>query len=287
MSDATRKRVEGIISSPPAVKTLKLADELDKEFTEVVTTLNKLDTQEGEDVLSFINTGLLSTNRRRNGASTTPKKPINVNSLVQGFELGQFNDIFFNERERINLYESYNQVYNLVPEMSYAANILLDNILSPDSFIERENVISYKGTDGNDNIAAMDRIKTLNKRYKAYSKLRDLLLTSIIKGDSFCAVLKYSEETSRMLTEEGEEVRPLEESFLRTDYEPVELKAKDLIFEDTELESLDAVVEAEETDLTTASNAAKNLTDSFFLILTSTADYYLKKISRYIKSIKR
>jgi hypothetical protein len=59
---------------------------------------------------------------------------IDLNKFVNGMTLGQINEIYAQELDRISTYEDYQALVRYIPQLSQGVNIWRDNIISPDDF---------------------------------------------------------------------------------------------------------------------------------------------------------
>jgi hypothetical protein len=146
------------------------------------------------------------------------KGKVNVNDLVDNADTGVVNDIFYSEKDRVQLYHSFDQIYDLIPQMAMALDTFVDNIISPDDFTKTSFNIEYTNvtaTEQKKNEVAK-RLTEIKKKYLLERLQPKIIRNTMKKGDNFVAVLGYGDEIGKMLKEENafrDETREYEEMY--------------------------------------------------------------------------
>jgi hypothetical protein len=119
-------------------------------------------------------------------------------------------EIFSQEMNRVQQYNSYRQIYNNIPQMAQALNTYVDNILSPDDFTKDIFNIYIKDVNiksdniGVNNKEIIDNCDKLIETYKLENQSKKILEEALMIGDCFVSVLNVKDEIEKtMLSEDG------------------------------------------------------------------------------------
>ena len=138
-----------------------------------------------------------------------------LSDALNEVEAGLINDIFFSEKDRIEDYETFSQIYDLITLCAEAAQTYCDSIISPDDWTKRDITIFYEGVGVHDlevTEAIQKRCLELTERYGLDDKLESAITTALIRGDYFIAAFNLRQELEGVLAEgAGSAVVPLSE----------------------------------------------------------------------------
>jgi len=121
-------------------------------------------------------------------------------------EAGLINDVFFSEKDRIEDYETFAQIYDLITLCAEAAQTYCDSIISPDDWTKRDLNVFYEGPGSEDDdlcAAVRGRCAELTEKYQLDDKIEIAIVQSLVKGDYFVAVLNLRQELETVLSESG------------------------------------------------------------------------------------
>lgn len=143
----------------------------------------------------------------KNQAESTKTSEAFKRSLEAANNTGMINNIFFQEKERIKLYDEYRMVDYYIPQVHQAIEAITDSIISPDDYSKQVFEITYNGEANSDNTTnklIIENIKRLEAQYKIEDKTKKWIMETVTVGDKFVAFLDYKTEFSSILTEDVE-----------------------------------------------------------------------------------
>jgi hypothetical protein len=125
-------------------------------------------------------------------------------------ETSMINELFATERGRLDDYQTFAQIADLITQASEAFQSFCDNIISPDDFTKRDVAVFYEGDDpdGDAVNGVRMRCQELIEKYKIDDRGEEAIVKSLVKGDHFVAVLNLRQELEGILNEAGEVPMP-------------------------------------------------------------------------------
>ena len=143
-------------------------------------------------------------------------------------ETSMINELFATERGRLDDYQTFAQIADLITQASEAVQTYCDNIISPDDFTKRDVAVFYEGEDPEGEIAGIvrERATELIEKYKIDDRGEEAIVKSLIKGDFFIAALNLRQELDGILNESGDaQPAPLIEAVHVPSVEDEDMKA--------------------------------------------------------------
>ncbi len=121
-------------------------------------------------------------------------------------ETSMINELFATEKGRLDDYQTFAQINDLITQASEAVQTYCDNIVSPDDFMKRDLNVFYDGDDPDSEIGKGVRARTddLIQKYKVDDRGEEAIVKSLVKGDFFIAVFNLRQELEGILNESGE-----------------------------------------------------------------------------------
>ena len=197
-----------------------------------------------------------------------------MDALAQ-VEASAINDLFATEKGRLDDYQTYAQIADLITQAAEAVQTFGDNIVSPDDFTKRDINVFYDGVDDDGQLLKEVRARCteLIEKYRIEDRGEEAIFKSLVKGDFFIAILNLRQELEGVLNEAGELAKPtalieaahvpnLEDADMKALIEAVKAETKEGETVDTsnlrhELASYlnDLVVVHEDTSVMTAKSA--------------------------------
>ena len=160
-------------------------------------------------------------------------------------ETSMINELFATERGRLDDYQTFAQIADLITQASEAVQSFCDNIISPDDFTKRDVAVFYEGDDpdGDAVNGVRMRCQELIEKYKIDDRGEEAIVKSLVKGDHFVAVLNLRQELEGILNEAGEVPGPalleaahvpmVDDEDMRALIETVNAEQKDGVLVDT------------------------------------------------------
>lgn len=147
------------------------------------------------------------------GASVGVAKGTGAQTLMDALtavETSAISELFATEKGRLDEYQTYQQITDLITQASEAVQIYCDNIVSPDDFTKRDINIFYEGQDSDGTLLTEVRSKLseLSQKYNIEDKGEEAIIKSLTKGDFFIAVLNLRQELGSLLSEGQETAKP-------------------------------------------------------------------------------
>jgi len=179
--------------------------------------LSKYRTNTGQGILEFFTQLAVSDKNplgSRLSASKLPsvsKKSSDVKTILKDIMEDPNNaavhEIFFNEKNRINLYNDYDLICQYIPQLSQALDTYVDSIISPDDFTKISLNYYYNDTIYTDakDVTIRSNIRNLIEMYDFDKYATERIVKKTLKyGDCFVAALPYKDEFERFLSEDAE-----------------------------------------------------------------------------------
>jgi hypothetical protein len=140
------------------------------------------------------------------GVSTKDKV---LKDVLAQVEKSMVTDIFFGEKKRVDDYVTYDQIHDLVVQVSESIQCYTDNIVSPDDFTKRDISTFYTGPDDEDLDGMQTEVRRkcqdLVRKYSLEDRIESAIQISLVKGDYFICALNLRQELEGLLTEAGED----------------------------------------------------------------------------------
>jgi hypothetical protein len=162
-----------------------------------------------------------------------------MDALAQ-VEASAINDLFATEKGRLDDYQTYAQIADLITQAAEAVQTYADNIVSPDDFTKRDINVYYDGADDDGELLKEVRARCgeLIEKYRIEDRGEEAILKSLVKGDFFVAILNLRQELEGVLNEAGELAKPtalieaahvpnLEDADMKALIEAVQAEAKE------------------------------------------------------------
>ena len=192
---ALDKRINKILDDPDVSKNADRDRELEDLIRKSIDGANRVHTgRDGVGVLDLINQ-LAAQDRpsSRNTAANSLKALLtNVND---DSTLALMNDAMGSQRERINRYFNYDQIYEMMPEMAEAAEAQVHNILSPEEF--NDSTLSVRppielGEQKSEDVSR--KVKEIMEAFRIQENVFTMVLDGVVRGDLFMAVVDLERE---------------------------------------------------------------------------------------------
>ena len=138
-----------------------------------------------------------------NIANSKNKQVKDILDLIEKPENSTIREIFYSERYRIDKYKSYEQIYELIPELADCADTMAANIISPDD-LSRDNIFIKVKSYNEDDIKAKlikARIEDLLEAFKINETIVDKISQTLVKGDLFVAIIDINKKLEGYLKE--------------------------------------------------------------------------------------
>ena len=205
---AVNKRSSEETSNKLSIATFGMNTKLDKEsslINDIIhqTTLDvqkKFGQRTGDNVIdSFTRMNLSSifdgsSKSRKNEVSESDKfKELMSDNAQSAFSM------ITAESGRLVNYENYKAIVENIPEMAFARDTYISNILSPDDYTKSIFNVLYTGADEKLAPQVGEQLKDLIEKYRIEEKAEKIISDVLTYADSFLAVLPYDREIAKML----------------------------------------------------------------------------------------
>jgi hypothetical protein len=136
-------------------------------------------------------------------------------------DTAMINELFATEKGRLDDYQTFAQIADLITQASEAVQTYCDNIVSPDDFTKRDITVYYDGEDPDQEglTAVRARCQELIEKYNIDDKGEEAIVKSLVKGDYFVAVLNLRQELEGVLNENGAPT-PLQTTLIEAKHVP-------------------------------------------------------------------
>lgn len=178
---------------------------------EIITKVDQRQTEvTGPDLIEFFTKMIYENDRDKSRRKSNNKQlPDNINSFKKSLEAANntsmLNNVLYQEKERIKLYQEYEMVDYYIPQVHQALDAISDSIISPDDYSKQIFERFYNGevsSDNNITKLVLENMDTLERTYNIEDKSKKWIHDCITKGDKFIALLNYKDEFSSLLTED-------------------------------------------------------------------------------------
>lgn len=138
-----------------------------------------------------------------NIANSKNKQVKDILDLIEKPENSTIREIFYSERYRIDKYKSYEQIYELIPELADCADTMAANIISPDDLSGENIFIKIKSHNEDEVKSKLIRanIEDLIEAFKISETVVDRITKTLIKGDLFIAIIDINKKMEGYLKE--------------------------------------------------------------------------------------
>ena len=193
-----------------------------------------------KNALDEDNDKLKQMGRQSNSKKDKEKR---LKEMLQNPQNGLINEIYSNEKSRINKMGDYDKIVNFIPQLYQALNVLVDNIMSPDDFTKDVFSLLYNEKEvhlDEDDNPVIKNLKELEKKYKIEDKCKQLIFDTLKYGDQFISIVNLDKEFDHLFGEDGT-ILPMNEdmslltesSVILSEYEEQEIRS---MFEDEGIE---------------------------------------------------
>lgn len=178
---------------------------------DIITKVDQRQTEvTGPDLIEFFTKMIYENDRDKSRKKSNNKQlPDNINSFKKSLEAANntsmLNNVLYQEKERIKLYQEYELVDYYIPQVHQALDAISDSIISPDDYSKQIFERFYNGevsSDNNITKLVLENMNTLERTYNIEDKSKKWIHDCITKGDKFIALLNYKDEFSSLLTED-------------------------------------------------------------------------------------
>ena len=176
-------------------------EEIKDRIMKMVQTSNQAYTGTDEGVLDVLNAAMAhGRGRRKRAAGGTMSTKDYTKWMIENPAETMIGDMFVREEERVRRYFSYNQLYEIVPEMADAAETMAHNIMSPDSF-GRSTLDFEMSTSMSEDAKRVlrDRLDEIYEGQGIDVDAFNIILNAVVEGDTFIAVVDLDEEIDKNL----------------------------------------------------------------------------------------
>ena len=210
-------------------------DKSNNEINKIKDTISRVSIRNsfitGSNPIDFLTKMAYDSRQTNSPLSKLPKDKngkINLNKFMNGITLGQINEIYAQEMDRISTYDDYRAITRYIPQISQAINVWRDEIISPDDFTKDIFDIVYDDANNKDLANKVERNITeiLNPKYTIEDRVDNWISNTLILGDQFIAVLKLEEEFNKIF-QEGSSYKILDESHILNE-DAVEISESDI-----------------------------------------------------------
>ena len=174
-------------------------------------------------------------------------------------DTSMINELFATEKGRLDDYQTFAQIADLITQASEAVQTYSDNIVSPDDFTKRDITVYYDGEDPDQEALTAVRAKCqeLIEKYNIDDKGEEAIVKSLVKGDYFVAVLNLRQELEGVLNESTGAITPHQTALIEAKHVPAP--------DDEDMKALVEMVKAEgkEGETIDDGNLRQNLAEYF------------------------
>jgi len=167
-----------------------------------------------DQVINFWNSAFNNKFKENKNKATPKKKLENISRLIEKeLEEGVISSLLASNSERKELYENYQMIFDSIPFLKKAVNIILNNILSPNDFTKKFLNVLYKGSSisgtlldlknstESEDLRVIKNCKNMKDELNIECLIPQLLLDTLIKGDQFIYIALFKEEFDKFLNE--------------------------------------------------------------------------------------
>ena len=242
--------------------------DLNKITASINTILKSNRSSTGEDVTMLINKSLYASDKKKKNKTEYEKNlkstVSKINELTNTSQFsGMINDVFYSERPQVLLYNEYEKLISVIPEVSIIVDTYIENIISPESFDSKQIMYSYNDNSNPDFSAFMQqKIGQIIESHKLEEEIRKVIYDRVSCGHGYFAVINYNDFINQMLKESNDD-----SSFTQPEYEsnPFTIKESSK-FESTDFNFDKVLTESGDTELDyITENNCKELIELFNL----------------------
>ena len=185
--------------------------DLNKITASINTILKSNRSSTGEDVTMLINKSLYASDKKqknkaeyeKNLKSTVSK----INELTNTSQFsGMINDVFYSERPQVLLYNEYEKLISIIPEVSIIVDTYIENIISPESFDSKQIMYSYNDNSNPEFSSFMQqKIGKIIETHRLEEEIRKVIYDRVSCGHGYFAVINYNDFINQMLKESNDD----------------------------------------------------------------------------------
>jgi len=189
-------------------ETIKNNEKLKQIQDKINTNINELDKMfVGKDnTILGLADKLKNISKEKKDKNSTNSRNKNMKDLLDMIEKPEnstIKELFYSEKYRIDKYRSFEQVYELIPELADCADTMAANIISPDD-LSKDNIFIKVKSHKEDSVETKlikARIEDILEAFKISETMVDRITKTLIKGDLFIAVIDINKKLEGYLKE--------------------------------------------------------------------------------------
>ena len=200
--------IDDELYSPGVRDAHKRRDELRDKIRDALRSKNRLLT--GDPETGLMDLVIRAAGKRRKGDAKTDKQAAELIKKTKSPSLAVLNDMFLKDKKRMERYMSYDQIYELIPEMASAAEAMASNILSPESFgvpALGVDVGTEELMNEGERREAAARLDGLIDVHDVHRNLFDHVQDMVVYGDLFLHVMDLDAELDDLLPSQSKDKR--------------------------------------------------------------------------------
>lgn len=200
------------------------SNNIDADLNKITASINNILKSNrgstGEDVTMLINKSLYASDKKKKNKTEYEKNlkstVSKINELTNTSQFsGMINDVFYSERPQVLLYNEYEKLISVIPEVSIIVDTYIENIISPESFDSKQIMYSYNDNSNPDFSAFMQqKIGQIIEVHKLEEEIRKVICDRVSCGHGYFAVINYNDFINQMLKESNDD-----SSFTQPEYE--------------------------------------------------------------------
>lgn len=206
--DALNKKVDQTLVGSKEAKDRSEVEELRQRFKDVTSDVNRVYSysRTHDNLIDQFNS-LARRGKAKDKAAFegAVKNELNGNivSAIETRDANILNDFYHGSKSRFSNYNTYRQIFGLIPQLSRIAQTVADNIVSPDDFSQMSiySALDTKFSELKEHTIIDENLAELYEKYKIEDKVRKYVLETVYTGDCFVAVLNYQKEFKKVLAE--------------------------------------------------------------------------------------
>ena len=267
-------QIQRELYAPETIQSRDKLASIHDRFNKAVSDMNLRFYNTG-NIVELLSVAASKSGRKRNGAANKTGKT--AENLI-GNDLMLVNDMFYQERSRILRYKDCRQIFELIPEMSEAAEALTNNILSSDLF--GTNTMSVRLKEGIHDSETTRKnnelITEVVKDAKIIQNSYEDILNAVYMGDRFILMININEELKRLMPDENKSV----------DHSKIQMSAKNkstpLKFKTTTESDLSAFLDSKKTESVRkeAATSIKSFLEGRFTVSTEFNPFMISEIAK-------
>ena len=248
------------------------SNNIDADLNKITASINNIlksnRSSTGEDVTMLINKSLYASDKKKKNKTEYEKNlkstVSKINELTNTSQFsGMINDVFYSERPQVLLYNEYEKLISVIPEVSIIVDTYIENIISPESFDSKQIMYSYNDNSNPEFSAFMQqKVGQIIESHKLEEEIRKVIYDHVSCGHGYFAVNNYNDFINQMLKESNDD-----SLFTQPEYEsnPFTIKESSK-FESTDFNFDKVLTESGDTELDyITENNCKELIELFNL----------------------